>query len=145
MCAAREGYPLDTTPFLDDMANKGCWLKNAYTTMPICAPARISMLTGRYPSAHKVCVNHATENEYYKDDIFDVAKRQGYKTALIGTNHSHLTSEKTDYWNEFSHDGQMGDDKDEECAKFGRWLLDLNHGVGIEPTPYPLCASCQAG
>ncbi len=137
----REGYPIDTTPYLDSMAKSGCWFENAYTTMPICAPARISMLTGRYPSTHRVCVNHATDNAYYKEDIFDVAKRLGYQTAMIGKNHSHLSAEKTDYWNEFSHDGQMGDDEDEECSKFDRWLLELNHGVGQEPTPFPL--RCQ--
>ena len=138
---AREGYPLDTTPFLDAMAKSGCWFENAYTTMPICAPARISMLTGRYPSAHRVCVNHATDNAYYKEDIFDVAKRLGYKTALIGKNHSHLCAQRTDYWNEFSHDGKVANEKDTENAKFDRWLLELNHGVGREPTPFPL--ECQ--
>ena len=31
---AREGYPLDTTPFLDSLAASGTWFDRAYTSNP---------------------------------------------------------------------------------------------------------------
>ena len=54
---AREGFPLDTTPFLDSLAGQGVWFDRAYSAAPICGPTRVSMLTGRYPS-----VTHVREN-----------------------------------------------------------------------------------
>lgn len=44
---AREGYPLDLTPFADSIAAQGCWFDRAYTPCPASGPARVSMLTGR--------------------------------------------------------------------------------------------------
>lgn len=41
----REGYPLDTTPFMDQLACQGTWFNRAYTSMPVCAPARVSLST----------------------------------------------------------------------------------------------------
>ena len=54
----REGFQLDTTPFLDSLAAQGTWFDRAYTTMPACLPARVSMLTGRYPGATRARTNH---------------------------------------------------------------------------------------
>ena len=34
----REGFPLDTTPYLDQLARQAIWFNRAYTTMP-CLPA----------------------------------------------------------------------------------------------------------
>ena len=34
----REGFPLDTTPFLDELACQGLWFEHAYTTMPPACP-----------------------------------------------------------------------------------------------------------
>ena len=43
------GFPLDTMPFLDALGARGQRFERAYTPMPICAPARISLFTGRFP------------------------------------------------------------------------------------------------
>src|SRR5690606_40945801 len=56
---ASEGYALDTMPFLDDFGRAGTRFRRAYTPMPACAPARTSLLTGRFPSAHRVRQNSA--------------------------------------------------------------------------------------
>ena len=41
-----EGFALDTTPFVDALGRSGVRFRNAYTPMPVCAPARCSLFTG---------------------------------------------------------------------------------------------------
>ncbi len=43
------------TPAMDYIANNGIRLTRAYTTNPVCSPARVSLMTGRFPG-------------YFKDD-----------------------------------------------------------------------------
>ena len=139
---AREGYALDTTPFLDSLARRGTWFDRAYTVMPVCAPARVSMLTGRFPSAVRVRTNHNVEDATYTEDLVDVLRGQGYATAMCGKNHSHLRAERVDHWFPLGHAGgyrQPG--RTPEEAAFDQYLYDLRHRAAMEPTPYPL--ECQ--
>src|SRR6185437_12249149 len=53
----RSGYPLDTSPMWDKLAASGVAFERAYVTTPLCVPSRISMLTGRWPEAHRVRMN----------------------------------------------------------------------------------------
>lgn len=39
------------TPNLDRFASEGCRYDNAYSTAPVCAPSRCTMVTGRYPQS----------------------------------------------------------------------------------------------
>ena len=39
-CSAREGFPLDTTPFMDEAAREGTWFDRAYTGAAECVPTR---------------------------------------------------------------------------------------------------------
>ncbi len=138
---AREGFPLDTTPFLDSLARQGTWFNHAYTSMPACLPARVSMLTGRYPASAHTKTNHNGEDAYYKTDLVDVLKTQGYHTAMCGKNHSHLTPSRVDYWFELSHGGGWDSKRTEQEVAFDHWLTGLNHRASLVPTPFPL--ECQ--
>ena len=42
------GHPLAKTPHLDRLAAQGARFDTAYTSCPICVPARASFATGRY-------------------------------------------------------------------------------------------------
>ena len=134
----REGFSLDTTPFMDSLARQGVWFDRAYTTMPVCAPARVSMLTGRYPSAHKVRTNYNIEDAYFTEDLFDVFRKAGYSTALVGKNHSHLTPDKAGFWFECGHLGIDGADRTAEDKAFDDWLKTTHFHMAIEPTPFPV-------
>lgn len=138
----REGFPLDTTPFLDKLATQGTWFNRAYTTTPACLPARVSMLSGRYPSATRVRSNHNKEDAFYERDIVDVLREQGYATALCGKNHSHLNPDRMDFWYELGHAGGKGEERSEDETAFDEYLLNLHHRADMDPTPFPLKTQC---
>lgn len=132
----REGYPLNTMPFADQLATTGTWFNRAYTAAPASGPARVSMLTGRFPRATHVRSNHNIPDAFYDKDIFDVAHEQGYQTAMIGKNHSHLTKERVTYWSPYNHGGQNAQEKSELGAAFDKYLGTLDMYAGMEPSPY---------
>ncbi|MBC7236949.1 MAG: sulfatase-like hydrolase/transferase [Chloroflexi bacterium] len=45
------------TPHLDRLAAEGVRFQTAYTTCPVCTPARATIMTGLYPHAHGMCCN----------------------------------------------------------------------------------------
>lgn len=132
---AREGFPLNTMPLVDSLAKVGTWFNKAYTTCPASVPARTSFLTGRYPKATHVKSNHNETDAFYGSDLFDVAKKKGYKTALIGKNHSYLRKERVDYWSEYNHGGKMGNDKPENAVTFDKFLKGTQLYASFEPSP----------
>jgi arylsulfatase A-like enzyme len=138
--SAREGFALDTTPFLDALAREGVWFDRAYTTVPTCAPARISMLTGRYPSATRARTNHNVADATFQKDLFDVFRDHGYRTALCGKNHSHVRREDVDFYFEASHLGADDDGSSEANQAFHDFLLATHFHMAREATPYPLAA-----
>ena len=51
------GNTICQTPNLDRLAGESAAFDFAYTTSPVCSPARASLLTGRYPHNHGVMLN----------------------------------------------------------------------------------------
>lgn len=138
-----EGFPLDCTPALDHAACNGVRFNRAYTSSPVCAPARVSMFTGRFPSSHGLRANYMPEGGVrYKTDLMDIVKNAGYDTALIGKNHSHRGSELFDFFRKYDHDGgYFRDAHTEQDKAFQEWLTLENHWISEKPTPFPL--DCQ--
>ncbi len=68
-------------------------------------------------------------------DIFTVARQAGYRTALIGKNHTYLTEHDVDRFVEFSHGGQRSGPRSDEEAGFDEWLNGLSHRTAVEPAP----------
>jgi arylsulfatase A-like enzyme len=135
---AREGYPLDTTPFLDGLAREGVWFNHAYTTAPACVPARASMLTGRYPSATRVRTNHNAEDATFVEDLFGLLRRKGYLTGLCGKNHSYLKRGDTDYWYEASHLHAEDENDSDLYRGFKAFMEGTHFHMAREATPLPL-------
>jgi len=76
------GYLRETTPFLDDLAQRSVVFDNAQATMPFTGPSHSSMLTGLHPFQHGVMINGQSLNP----EIPNVAQRfrdAGYKTAAF--------------------------------------------------------------
>ena len=142
------GFPLDTMPFLDSLGARGQRFERAYTPMPICAPARISLFTGRYPKAHRVRQNSAIKHAVYGQDLVGLLREAGYSIGLAGKNHSHLRPGSLDFAATYMHHGRTAESADpqstEQEAAFDAWLTELNRdrgSVSREPTPFPL--ECQ--
>ncbi|HEV2066369.1 MAG TPA: sulfatase-like hydrolase/transferase [Thermomicrobiales bacterium] len=140
--SAAMGYPLDVTPFMDDLALTGVRFARAYTPMPACAPARCSLLTGRYPKATRVRENRGVSNLYATTDLPRLLREHGYRVSISGKNHSHLTEADFD-WSSFymHHGGGRHDLRSDDDDHFDRWLESLDHGVHPKPTSFPL--ECQ--
>lgn len=148
---AREGFGLDTTPFLDGLARDGTWFDRAYTSTPVCAPARTSFLTGRYPTATNVWVNGQQDAAVYDRDLFDAMNEAGYRTALVGKDHSSLDPERADHYVEYGHWGANNDAAErartEADEEWEEWMSDLalfegGGGWHPKPTPTPVETQC---
>ncbi len=103
-----EGHPYIQTPNLDRLAAEGMRFTQAYATTPLCGPCRMSILSGRLPSAHGRLDNFYYPQDY---DIYFPADfhNQGYRTAMIGKYYEgnvferKIQSSVYDFW--FKEDG----------------------------------------
>lgn len=132
---AREGYPLNTMPFLDELASQGTWFDKAYTSSPASVPARTSLLTGRYPKATHVRNNQNLQDAFFDEDMFHILQEQGYATALVGKNHTYLGPKRVDHWVEYGHAGKVGKPDSEKGAEFDQFLRDTQLYASFEPAP----------
>ncbi len=62
-CIGANGHPFIQTPNLDQLAAEGANFTRAYTPIPLCTPARTSLLTGQWATQHGVIANPGTEAE----------------------------------------------------------------------------------
>lgn len=134
----REGFPLDTTPFMDSMAEQGAWFNKAYCAYPACVPSRTAMLTGRFPNATRVKSNFNMQDATFTKDVVDVVKEKGYLTASVGKNfHSYLTyhPERFDYFQTYYHLGERPTD-DPDVIKFNKFLHSTHFYAFFKPAPF---------
>ena len=84
--AGYAGHPLVQTPNLDRLAANGTACRAAYTSCPLCVPARSSMLTGQLPSQNGVFNNaHAIRSD--QATFLHALGAVGYETVLCGRMH----------------------------------------------------------
>jgi len=85
-CMSGAGHPVIATPNIDRIAAEGVRFDNAYTTCPVCMPARSSVLSGLY------CHNHGQWFNYghlpaEADTYLRHVRRAGYHTCHVGKSH----------------------------------------------------------
>lgn len=78
-----EGKPYFSTPNIDALAAAGMMLRQHYTSCPVCAPARASLLTGQTQGDCNVR-NNQFDKALAGWTIGDVLQHAGYRTAVIG-------------------------------------------------------------
>lgn len=74
------------TPNLDRFASQGTVFDRWYTSMPLCAPSRACLLTGKY-TIHNGVRNNSTDLPRSEVTLAEAVKPQGYATTLIGKWH----------------------------------------------------------
>ncbi len=80
------GHPLVQTPHLSRLAAQGVVFDSAYCNFPICAPSRVSMLSGRLP--HSIgAYDNAAEFPSATPTIAHYLRHAGYRTILCGKMH----------------------------------------------------------
>ncbi len=80
------GHPLVQTPNLSRLAAEGVVFENCYSTSPLCAPARATVMNGLLPSRTGVYDN-AAEFPSSIPTWAHYLRLAGYKTALSGKMH----------------------------------------------------------
>ena len=81
-----DGHPIVQTPNLDRLAQNGTRFLNAYTTSPICVPARASMASGEY--VHKTrCWSNAQAYQGEPNSWGHRLQSQGHRVDSIGKLH----------------------------------------------------------
>jgi len=76
-------------PRLETFAATGLAFSRAYVTKSLCAPSRVSLLTGQYPHNHGAVFNSTGFPDFHRSggEASTVAvwlKRAGYRTGLVG-------------------------------------------------------------
>ncbi len=123
------------TPHLDRLAAEGVSYTNAYSTMPVCVPARVSIMTGRIPASWGVRGNGGAIPEGMPT-LPGVLGANGYRTQGVGKMHfvpdfralhgfEHvLVSEEGRQWQ------YGGDDYQAYLQRVGWAGLERGHGIG---------------
>ncbi len=90
-CVASNGHPFVQTPTMDRLGAEGARFTHAFTPIPMCVPARCSMLTGQWPARHGVIFNYDGETfrplrdeQPYMPALVQMA---GYHTVHVGRWH----------------------------------------------------------
>ncbi|QIK72031.1 sulfatase-like hydrolase/transferase [Propioniciclava coleopterorum] len=136
--AAGEAGPV--MPTLRGLASRGSTFDRAYTSTPACVPARVSLLTGRFPSVHQVRQNSNETEARFAADLLDVLGAHGYETFFAGKPHMHRGPADFDHFRgPYMHTGGPATSPDQ--AAFDAWLDGLDHSVSPVATPFPL--ECQ--
>ncbi|MFW6133008.1 MAG: sulfatase-like hydrolase/transferase [Planctomycetota bacterium] len=86
LCAGYAGHPVVQTPNLDRLAGEGVACETAYTSCPLCVPARAGLLTGQLPSHNNVYDNHHIIPSDQATFLHALAA-EGYQTVLCGRMH----------------------------------------------------------
>lgn len=85
-CLGCYGNPVIQTPHIDKLAAEGIRFSNAHTAATLCVPARLSILTGQYPSSHGAKGN-GSALPGGTPTIASLFRDAGYTTGAFGKMH----------------------------------------------------------
>ena len=88
---------LEVTPSLNRLASHGTLFSRAYTTCPLCVPARTALATGLYPTGNGIVYNDwRGERAGDHRPIHQYLAEAGYDVAHIGVHHVRVEPELRD-------------------------------------------------
>ncbi|MDW5291011.1 sulfatase-like hydrolase/transferase [Formosa sp. PL04] len=93
------GKPEFNTPNIDKLAEEGIIFDKAYYAVAICMPSRVTMMTGRFNSNHKVGFvapeDYTLSQSDFEESYPAILKKEGYRTGFIGKFGFTVTEEAT--------------------------------------------------
>jgi len=93
------GNSIIQTPNLDRLVREGVAFSHATTPSPVCMANRWSLHSGQWTTTHQCYSNHH-KGIRPETDIPTMLREAGYMTGLSGKNHSFLTANDMDMWDE---------------------------------------------
>jgi arylsulfatase A-like enzyme len=81
------GNPGIRTPALDRLVSEGCTFDNAYSSCPVCIPARCGMIYGQYPHHTDCYENNFPMPSDDRQSFMGMLTDAGYRTHGIGKCH----------------------------------------------------------
>lgn len=120
-CIASLGNKEVRTPNIDRLVRRGIAFENAYSTCPVCIPARYTLRTGCEPAVTGCYQNEAPEamdglpdnmKERCGDYLASVMRKEGYYTFGIGKFHT-----SPDFKENLGYDLQMNTEELWDCVQ----------------------------
>lgn len=110
------GNPHIQTPHVDELAREGVLFEQCYTQSPVCAPARASLLTGRYPHAHGLWANGVALPPH-EQLVTRALADGGYDCGMVGKFHMGACF------------GGRTEPRLDDGLRLYRWAHDPTHGA----------------
>jgi arylsulfatase A-like enzyme len=142
------GNPVVAMPNLERLAARGTVYEDAFTTSPVCSPARASLMTGLMPSAHGVHDFLASNPRFDARDwlaglptLAQKLSAAGYDCALVGKWHiGRDATPQAGFRSWFAldgeypihHDGDNGFSRDGVAERHGGNLTDAITGGALD-------------
>lgn len=123
-CLGIDGHPSLLTPNMDALAARGVRFQHAYSTAPVCIPARRSLMSGLSPTSHGM-VGYADGQEWDPPATLPQSLRDaGYHTGLVGRP-MHLSPPRKRYgFEEMVVSGGSGDTRSSTVGDYEEYLRD---------------------
>ena len=132
------------TPYLEELSSSGVTFTSAYSSCPICIPARRTMMSGKKPYNHGLMMNYYID--FNELSLPEVLKRNGYQTHLCGKLHLYPERYLYGFCSADWADGPYGSAKENDYERFLKRKgyfneAGLGHGMsynGIAARPWHL-------
>ena len=140
-CVGFAGARPVKTPNIDKLARNGAWFNNAYTPIPVCAPARQSLFGGRRPESFgglwNFGITHPVRELPVDSFIYPRwLKEHGYNTGICGKwSVSGIYMPDRFGFDEYVNDGDIDAGIN---GKYPGYADSYKNGVFGDPCPVPL-------
>ncbi|MBP1040645.1 arylsulfatase [Vagococcus sp. BWB3-3] len=110
-----------STPYLDQLAEKGVDFQHAYSGVPTCIPARASLMTG-LKQEHHGRVGYQDEVPWnYPVTMAQTFQQQGYQTEAIGKMHVYPDRHRCGFDHVLLHNGYLHESRKQTKAYLSQY------------------------